>query len=531
MKNRGLVLVLMFAVSPLLARTINPPAGTAGGGASSRDPEMRVLSHVISPTHVPISIYGCGTPAIDGVLSPGEWSGAIPEFITINSPAGPVTGTLYMMNDNLNLYIAFRFPESVANLGSLAVEFDNNNNGIGPEEGDDAVVANNQLGLFDDYRTTAPAPCSPTSPCGPPDISAGGTNDGKMAYHNDGGYSVYEISHPLNSGDVGHDFALSEGQTVGFFIETRIIDGAGNIYDTTYPGFGVYDRYIVSGCVPLAYGCGTPTLDGNISPGEWASSGQYRIAVRTPHRDWVPATVYVMNDSFNLYMAISFDQGPGLLNADDFHITFDVDGNNLTSAGDDHISFSTGIGFNDSVFYPCGGTVCGDVDVNRGGTNDGAGALGNSGTLTAFELSHPLNSGDADDFVLGYYPPNNTIGYSLFLRLIEPGGIFPDGFGDTTTVFKPLAVCTPGPSSSLVDLGRGVDQLASSSSLSSKNADTLRKDLSKANENLSAGKTKQAANALGNFISDVQKMIRKGDLSDRKAQPLIAAANLAISQL
>jgi hypothetical protein len=48
-------------------------------------------------------------------------------------------------------------------------------------------------------------------------------NDGAGAFANDGTFSVYEISHPLNSGDVGHDFALSVGSTVGFFLFLRII--------------------------------------------------------------------------------------------------------------------------------------------------------------------------------------------------------------------------------------------------------------------------------------------------------------------
>jgi len=119
--------------------------------------------------------------------------------------------------------------------------------------------------------------------------------------------------------------------------------------------------------------------------------------------------------------------------------------------------------------------------------------------------------------------------------MIEPGGVYPGGFGDTNFPnygqFAKLSICTPAPAQSVADLTKQVNALSGDGSLSSKNADALKSDLSRANGNLRNGKNKQAANDLGNFIMDVQKMIRKGDLSDRKGQPLIKAASTAMSQL
>lgn len=526
MKNiRPVFLGLIFTALPILAHTPNLPAGSAGRGEPRRDPGFRALSRSIATTRVPVTIYGCGTANIDGVLSAGEWSGAGTETITVNTPAGPVLGTVYFMNDNLNLYVALKYPESVANYASFGVEFDNNNNGVALEEGDDALVANNQSGLFDDYRTLLP-PCKLSTPCGPEDTDGGGTKDGAMAYHNDGTYSVYEMAHQLNSGDTGHDFALGEGQTVGFFVEIIIIDSAGNDYSTFYPDFGVYDRYIVSGCVPLVTACGTPTLDGIISAGEWKATGEYRLSIRTPHRGTTPATLHVMNDSFNLYVALSYDH-PSLYAADDFVVEFDVNDNKFSDTGDDAISYDKNLGFNDLVWS----TVSFDFDTHHGGTNDGAGALANNGVQTAFELSHPLNSGDTDDFAMTWVYPNGVMGYALSVRTIDSGFVYPDDFGDTLTRFKYLSLCVPNIGQSMSDLGRGVNQLASGGALSAQNADTLRKDLAKANDNLAAKKTKQAANDLGNFVMDVQKMIRKGDLSDKLGRPMITAANNAISQM
>jgi hypothetical protein len=52
---------------------------------------------------------------------------------------------------------------------------------------------------------------------------------------NAGGFTVYEMSHPLNSGDLGHDFSLAPGQTVGFELELRFCDSQ-TCTDTFWPG-------------------------------------------------------------------------------------------------------------------------------------------------------------------------------------------------------------------------------------------------------------------------------------------------------
>src|SRR5207245_1341250 len=56
--------------------------------------------------HVRVVLSGTGcTPTIDGVLSPGEWTSAGTEAFNVNLPGGGSTqGTLYVMNDGVNLY-------------------------------------------------------------------------------------------------------------------------------------------------------------------------------------------------------------------------------------------------------------------------------------------------------------------------------------------------------------------------------------------------------------------------------------------
>ncbi len=192
-----------------------------------------------------IPLTGIGTATIDGTMSPGEWDSSGTVTFSANLPGGGTTpATLFVMNDTTNLYLGLRFARSFVDPGgnSLSFEFDSNNNGI-PDNGDDAIVFNVSAGFFDDFRTTC---------CGLEDISDGGTNDGAGAFLNDGTFSMYEISHPLNSGDVLHDFSLSEGQSVGYILDLVMIGVGGqfpqDFGDTFFPGpeFGNYGQIQIS---------------------------------------------------------------------------------------------------------------------------------------------------------------------------------------------------------------------------------------------------------------------------------------------
>jgi uncharacterized repeat protein (TIGR01451 family) len=50
------------------------------------------------------------------------------------------------------------------------------------------------------------------------------------------------------------------------------------------------------------------------------------------------------------------------------------------------------------------------LDVSIGGSNNGSGEVANSGTFSFFETSHPLCSGDVNDFCLG---AGSTVGFGL----------------------------------------------------------------------------------------------------------------------
>ena len=195
------------------------------------------------------STFAVSCPAAnDGVLCEPQWATATKFTFDANLVGGGTTpATLYVWNDAKDLHLAVRLAFTGTE-SSLIFEFDNNNDGVA-ENGDDVVLLNPPNQFFDDFRTNIP-PCSlvdgappAEATCGFFDTQDGGRNDGSGAVHRDGSFSVYEMSHPLNSGDTGHDFALTAGQSpsqqVGMFLMLQLANWPAYA-DTYYPGFRNY---------------------------------------------------------------------------------------------------------------------------------------------------------------------------------------------------------------------------------------------------------------------------------------------------
>jgi hypothetical protein len=196
-----------------------------------------VLSTLMTPlpveAHAPgVVLSGVGAATIDGQLAPGEWDSAGKIDFLVNLPlsdgGGTTTGTLFVMNDGSNLYLGVKVLRAQLNTGDIgfgldqvAFEFDNNHNGGPQEEGDDILLLSPGLGIafFDEVRTSRP-PCPPGLGllCGFLDtqLNVPGTNDGAGAATNNGSFSFFEMSHPLDSADNLNDFSLTPGSIVGF---------------------------------------------------------------------------------------------------------------------------------------------------------------------------------------------------------------------------------------------------------------------------------------------------------------------------
>jgi len=188
---------------------------------------------------------GCKV-TVDGEVGLGEWDCAVDSGDTIqflaNISGGDAPAEVRWQKDAENLYFLVLIEQSALDkVNSLRIDFDNT--GDGPSADDDAIGYDNTDGVFDEYLTQkcvnrsqsgCGSPDSDTDTDGPDVVIGGGSPQ------NDGTYTIYELSHPLN-GTEGEDIRvedLLEGEDVGFYLSLSIGNGAqGN---TQIPGFRVF---------------------------------------------------------------------------------------------------------------------------------------------------------------------------------------------------------------------------------------------------------------------------------------------------
>ena len=191
-----------------------------------------------------LTLRGYGTPVVDGVLSPGEWDAAGHyDFRANRSPAeggGTVPATLFVMNDATNLYLALRI--GVADLGYSAFDgifMPSDLNPFGP--GNDILRATPTF--FEDYHYQQ---TSPNTWDWVADVADGGTRDGTAVAMQYSDYAVFEVSHPLDCADNGHDFSLTIPSHISFIASFQHCV-AGSCGHTIVPDFGSSKVVVASG--------------------------------------------------------------------------------------------------------------------------------------------------------------------------------------------------------------------------------------------------------------------------------------------
>ncbi len=181
----------------------------------------------------------------------------------------------------------------------------------------------------------------------------------------------------------------------------------------------------------LTSGRGTAVVDGLLSPLEWDSAARVDFEAVLPVIDGgarVPASIFVMNDASNLYLAASLGGIPGCTYNPNFMFNNDNHGAS-SELGDDWLaahlpaSASGGVDLLDIFVYPVGNAGL-DTFAGSGyppaGTIDGSAAGSHpGGTTTWVEISHPLDSADdAHDFSLR---PGDGVGLAFDAHTLGAG--------------------------------------------------------------------------------------------------------------
>jgi hypothetical protein len=197
----------------------------AGNWGATSHYRIRILTNENVPD-TGFSAWASVAPTIDGIIGAGEWADAdFREFYV--GPADSHRAILYIKNDLNNLYIAFKIegvsygPEGPS-CDVFRIWFDNDNDGIQYEDGDDILMLSTYdfdfYGLEDLFYRTDISHFAW-------DTGFGGSSDGQGRWTHTNpslgaiGDYVFELSHPLDSSDNAHDFSLRLNDQVGFYFE------------------------------------------------------------------------------------------------------------------------------------------------------------------------------------------------------------------------------------------------------------------------------------------------------------------------
>ncbi len=180
---------------------------------------------------------GGGTAVIDGNLTTtaNEWDDAFQFPVSIaNPPHGTIDGTLYMMNNAENLFVAVVFPSApIASLGvDILLDVDHSESVSLGDDDFSYATGGGSAGDFTYIEVTSGGIFGPptTSITSRTDVSQGGTLDAEGA-HTDSGDIVIEMSHPLRSGDP-HDWRVRPGDMITFQFQYFFTPSTGGL------GFG-----------------------------------------------------------------------------------------------------------------------------------------------------------------------------------------------------------------------------------------------------------------------------------------------------
>lgn len=168
---------------------------------------------------------------------------------------------------------------------------------------------------------------------------------------------------------------------------------------------------LLAGAAPAAAGFalgwtiqneGTATVNGSIGAAEWANAFKHAMQVQVAPGNFVTATVYVMTDAQNLYVALLI---PAATDRGSFGVGIDADVDGTCSLGDDEVGENWDVGGSGSFgdFYR--NAACSSFyDTSDGGVSNGGGGWTVGHGRTQVEIAHPYDSSDdAHDVDIGPY--------------------------------------------------------------------------------------------------------------------------------
>ncbi|MEM1551771.1 MAG: hypothetical protein QXH03_03800 [Candidatus Bathyarchaeia archaeon] len=131
------------------------------------------FSPAMAHSGIVLSAWTWNSPTIDGVIGEAEWSAAAKVDFSLANSDFIYNGTIYVMNDYENLYLAAKITDDDLGASESTVDifgffFENDHDGITHEQGDDGLMCMSISGRPCDFFYVS-------GDGWPPDIAYGGT--------------------------------------------------------------------------------------------------------------------------------------------------------------------------------------------------------------------------------------------------------------------------------------------------------------------------------------------------------------------
>ncbi len=158
-----------------------------------------------------------------------------------------------------------------------------------------------------------------------------------------------------------------------------------------------------------SYTTSPPTIDGVLSAGEWNNGMNITLNGFFTTGQTKNGELYVLNDAFNLYIAMVIPDATLDTTQDYGMCDFDKEhDHNATTGGEDALDYNAlAIGYSDAYWN---GTSWWLRDIDGGGTSHGSGNRTYSSGNYTYEFSKPLNSGESKDMALNF---NDIAGFRI----------------------------------------------------------------------------------------------------------------------
>ena len=226
-----------------------------------------------------MSPYAGSSPTVDGAIGATEWADAVAVDLDEAYVSNEISGTMYVMNDNSNLYVLLdMYGDMTENEWDYSsISFDTGNDDVATDEGEDEFTLTGSYSNSQTHYVYSDASSSWTWHCAPfeEDGLLGTVGFGPSASHM-AAHRIFEYAIPLEL------LETSAGDELGFILDSHNDQGVYDdddgaisswpMYYSGWPEFEQYGQIILSELIVIPPPTTTAAVSGTAGANGWYKS-------------------------------------------------------------------------------------------------------------------------------------------------------------------------------------------------------------------------------------------------------------------